>query len=96
MTVELGIQAFRRDLAEVLNRVAYGGERAIIHRHGRPQAVIIPVEDFEFLERMAAAREDAQDRKALRNARRQRDKAIPLADVAAELGVPQRRRRKSA
>lgn len=40
-------------LAEVLGRVAYGGSRYTVTRHGKPLAVIVSVEDAEHLTRVA-------------------------------------------
>ena len=50
----------RSDLAELLNRVAYGRERLVITRHGRELAAIVPVEDLKLITRLRrfAARKD--------------------------------------
>jgi prevent-host-death family protein len=42
----------RSDLAELLNRVAYGKERLVITRHGRELAAIVPVEDLKLTARL--------------------------------------------
>lgn len=42
----------RSDLAELLNRVAYGKERLVITRHGRELAAIVPVEDLRLTTRL--------------------------------------------
>lgn len=42
----------RSDLAELLNRVAYGKERLVITRHGRELAAIVPVEDLHLANRL--------------------------------------------
>ena len=42
----------RSDLAELLNRVAYGGERLVITRHGRELAALVPVEDVKLADRL--------------------------------------------
>ena len=42
----------RSDLAEILNRVAYGKERLVITRHGRELAAIVPVEDLHLVSRL--------------------------------------------
>ncbi|MEO5589067.1 MAG: type II toxin-antitoxin system Phd/YefM family antitoxin [Gemmatimonadaceae bacterium] len=31
---------------------AFGGERIVLHRHGRDVAAIVPVKDLEFLEEL--------------------------------------------
>ncbi|MBI2303001.1 MAG: type II toxin-antitoxin system Phd/YefM family antitoxin [Armatimonadetes bacterium] len=40
----------RDNLAEILNRVAYGGERVVLHRRGKALAVLVSVEDLSRLE----------------------------------------------
>jgi prevent-host-death family protein len=42
----------RSDLAELLNRVAYGKERLVITRHGRELAALVPVEDLKLTTRL--------------------------------------------
>ena len=42
----------RSDLAELLNRVAYGKERLVITRHGRELAALVPVEDLQLVNRL--------------------------------------------
>ena len=40
------------DAAHVINRVAYKGERIILHRRGKEVAAIIPIVDLRRLERL--------------------------------------------
>lgn len=42
----------RRQLAELLNRSAYGKERFVVTRHGKEMVAIVPVEDLDLLERI--------------------------------------------
>jgi prevent-host-death family protein len=42
----------RSDLADLLNRVAYGKERLVITRHGRELAALVPIEDLELTARL--------------------------------------------
>lgn len=53
----------RRNLAELLNRVAYGKERVVVTRHGKEIAALVPVDDLDLLERIRsfAARKDVHD-----------------------------------
>jgi len=39
----------RQNFAEVVNQVAYGGERVVIHRHGKGLAAVVPMSDLELL-----------------------------------------------
>ncbi len=42
----------RKNMAELLNRAAYGGERFVVTRHGKELVAIVPVEDATLLERL--------------------------------------------
>ena len=39
----------REELADLVNRVAYGQEQIVFTRHGRDVAVLISMDDFERL-----------------------------------------------
>ena len=52
----------RADFAEIVNKVAFRGERITLHRHGKDVAAIVPVEDLRLLE-------DLEDRMDLDDAR---------------------------
>ena len=58
---QMAASAAREEFAEVLNRVAYGKERIVLHRHGKPLVAIIPVEDLQLLERLLEGEEDRID-----------------------------------
>jgi prevent-host-death family protein len=45
----------RDELADLINRVAYGHERIVLTRHSRPVACLVPAEDLERLERLERA-----------------------------------------
>lgn len=40
----------RRDLARVANTVAFGKQRVIVERHGKPLMAVVPLEDLAMLE----------------------------------------------
>jgi prevent-host-death family protein len=75
----------RQNLAELCNRVAYGGERLLIARRGKARVALVSVEDLELLELL----EDAIDLAAARNALREAENVgtRPLREVLRELGV---------
>jgi prevent-host-death family protein len=54
----------RENFATILNEVAFGGERILLHRHGKDVAAVVPIEDVELLE----ALEDKMDLEAARKA----------------------------
>jgi prevent-host-death family protein len=54
MTREVPVTQARADLAELVSRVGYTGERILLTRHGKPLAALVPVSDLEELERPPA------------------------------------------
>jgi prevent-host-death family protein len=53
MTREVPVTQARDQLAELINRVAYGHERVILTRHSKPVACIVPPEDMAWLEQQS-------------------------------------------
>ncbi len=82
----------RKDAAEVFNKVAYGGQRVILHRRGKDLAALVSLEDLERLEQL----EDELDLKAVREAKREvarsNEPPVRIEDVARELGIELPRR----
>jgi prevent-host-death family protein len=81
--MNISIAEVRNNLADALNRAAYGGERVILERRGKPVAVLVSMDDLELLERL----EDEVDLKAVRKARKEKAKSVPLAKVKSRLGM---------
>jgi len=48
----VSVSEARETFAELVNRAAYGHERVLVARRGRPVAAIVPIEDVEFIERI--------------------------------------------
>jgi prevent-host-death family protein len=48
----VSIGKVKRDISELVNRVAYGGERIVLTSRGKPKAVIVSLDDYERLERI--------------------------------------------
>ena len=46
----VSIVALRRDLATIINRVAYAGETIVLTRHGRRIAGIVPIKELQSQE----------------------------------------------
>lgn len=46
------VSEVRDNLADVINRTAYGNERLIIERRGKPLAALVSIADIEMLEQL--------------------------------------------
>ena len=51
-TTKVSIGQVKRDISELVNRVAYGHEQIILTSRGRPKAALISIEDFDRLNRL--------------------------------------------
>lgn len=45
----VSIGQVKRDISELVNRVAYGGGRIVLTSRGRPKAALVGTEDYEQL-----------------------------------------------
>lgn len=81
----LTVSDVRDDFADVVNRVAYGGERIVIHRRGKDLVALVPVEDVAMIEALEDRVDIVQARKALAEARAKG--TVHWADLKAELGL---------
>jgi prevent-host-death family protein len=81
MSRKITTSTARTEFADILNRAAYAGERVILHRHKKPVAAVVPIEDLEILERI----EDRADLEEVRN--RLKEPTIPWSKIKKELGL---------
>ena len=62
--MSISIAKARIDLADLVNRAAYGKERIVLNRHGKNLCALVSIDSLKALEAFEK-REDASDRKAL-------------------------------
>lgn len=77
----------RERLAELVNRAAYGKERLILGRRGKPLVALVPVEDVEALEAIEDAIDIEEARKALAEWEADPDSAVSLEELVRELKI---------
>ena len=73
---------FRQQLADLANRVRYGGERITVTRSGKPLFAVVPCEDAELLEALEDRIDLEQAKKALK-----RNDTVSWAKAKKELGL---------
>ena len=73
----------RKHLTDAINRVHYGGERLILRRRNKDLAVLISMDDAEFLE----AIEDHIDIEAAKEALEKGGKSILWKEAKRKLGL---------
>jgi prevent-host-death family protein len=79
---EIGVADIRANLADVINRVAYGGERIVLQRRGKRVLAVVPMEDLALIEEM----ENQADIRAALRARKEKG-GVPLEKIKARLGM---------
>ena len=81
----LNVSDVREDLAEVINRVAYQGERIVVHRRGKDVVALVPVEDVALLEALEDGVDIEAARKALSEAKTKG--TVSWDELKSELGL---------
>lgn len=77
----------RQDFAETVNRVAYGGDRIVVHRRGRNLAALIPLEDLALLEELEDRQDAESARRALASAKAKSETPISWKQAKKKLGL---------
>jgi prevent-host-death family protein len=52
----VSIGQVKRDISDLVNRVAYAGERIVLTSRGKPKAALVSIEDYERLESASVER----------------------------------------
>ena len=50
MNTKVPIGQVKRDISEMVNRVAYGNERIVLTSRGKPKAALVSMEDYQTLQ----------------------------------------------
>ncbi|BBC38253.1 Antitoxin [Streptomyces graminofaciens] len=58
MAYEIPVTQARAELADLINRVVYGGERVVVTRHGKPLVALVSAADLERLEELGEPAEE--------------------------------------
>lgn len=85
--VVLTAAKFRANCAELLSRVAFGGKRLVVSRHGHPIAAVVPLEDLERLVEVGETGAEKEPRRTDSEPEENSQEAIPLQDLVRGLGV---------
>ena len=80
--MEMNMVEARDNLAEVINRVAYGGERVVLKRRSKGVVALVAIEDLRRLEEL----EDRADVNAALKARKEKG-GITLSQYRKKHGL---------
>jgi prevent-host-death family protein len=90
----LSAVAARDNFAELMNRAAFGKERVVLARRGKPLAAIVPIEDVKALEALEDERDVLEARKRLADWERRGRPGITIEDYMRTRGIKAPRRKK--
>ncbi|OKI01978.1 prevent-host-death protein [Streptomyces sp. CB02923] len=65
MAYEIPVTQARAELADLINRVVYGGERVVVTRHGKPLVGLVSAADLERLDACREAEEAAAEEQVI-------------------------------
>ena len=74
----------RKDLADVLNRAAYGKERVVLTRRGKDVAAIVPIDDLNILEAIEDHMDLKESEKIFERVRAGSEPLLSLDEVKAK------------
>ena len=86
----------RKDLADILNRAAYGKERVVLTRRGKDVAAIVPMDDVKMLEAIEDHMDLAESEKVLERVRAGSEQLLSLDEVKAKYEAPSGKARRRA
>ncbi|MEV8592195.1 type II toxin-antitoxin system Phd/YefM family antitoxin [Streptomyces sp. NPDC052012] len=61
MAYEIPVTQARAELADLINRVVYGGERVVVTRHGKPLVALVSADDLRRLDELPEATAPAEE-----------------------------------
>ncbi|WP_086558809.1 type II toxin-antitoxin system Phd/YefM family antitoxin [Streptomyces africanus] len=61
MAYEIPVTQARAELADLINRVVYGGERVVVTRHGKPLVALVSADDLRRLDETQELAEPAEE-----------------------------------
>jgi len=61
MAYEIPVTQARAELADLINRVVYGGERVVVTRHGKPLVALVSAADLQRLEELDRLEQPAEE-----------------------------------
>lgn len=79
----LSASELRDGLSEIMNRVAYGGERIVVSRNDKELAALVSINDLRELERL----EEARDLEAVRRSKAEPGENVNWEDLKSESGL---------
>ncbi|GHG49568.1 type II toxin-antitoxin system Phd/YefM family antitoxin [Streptomyces griseocarneus] len=92
MAYEIPVTQARAELADLINRVVYGGERVVVTRHGKPLVALVSAADLRRLEETAEA-EPAGEEQVISTVATVRGQSLSAPGERSRFGIAAEHRR---
>jgi prevent-host-death family protein len=86
-SARVAVREARISLAELLNRVAYQGERIVLHRRGKDAAALVPVEDLRLIQELEDRIDVEEAKRILAEMKKTGERPIPWSRARKQLGL---------
>ncbi|MGW6548516.1 type II toxin-antitoxin system Phd/YefM family antitoxin [Streptomyces massasporeus] len=90
MAYEIPVTQARAELADLINRVVYAGERVVVTRHGKPLVALVSADDLRRLEETQELAEVAEVAEVAAAEEQVVSAVSTVREVASAPGEPQR------
>ena len=84
------VSDFKNEIAEVINRVAYAGERVLLQRHGKDVAALVSMKELKVLQEIEQMEDEIDLKaalKALKEIKSGKDKVTSWDSVKKDFGL---------
>jgi prevent-host-death family protein len=84
------VSDFKNEIAEVINRVAYAGERVLLQRHGKDVAALVSMKELKILQEIEKMEDEIDLKealKALKEIKSGKDKMTSWDSVKKDFGL---------
>jgi prevent-host-death family protein len=84
------VSDFKNEIAEVINRVAYAGERVLLQRHGKDVAALVSMKELKILQEIEQMEDEVDLKealKALKEIKSGKDKVTSWDSVKKDFGL---------
>jgi len=84
--VHVDASAARDHMSELIGRVSYGHEHIAVDKHGKPRAVLIPLDDYEHYRKLEDYLDGLEGRQALEDYKKAGRASVSSDEVLRKLG----------
>ncbi len=85
--VHVDASTAREQMSELLGRVSFGHEHIAVDKHGKPKAVMVPLDDYEHYRLLEDYLDGLEGMQALADYKKSGEKFVSSDEVLKKLGI---------